>query len=79
MVSLTLAIPDELKEEMEIFPEINWSVIAREAIKKRLMILKRIKEFSKDSDLTEQDAIELGRRINQSGSKLWKSSRAARL
>lgn len=79
MVSLTLSIPDELKEEMETFPEINWSVIAREAIKKRLMLLKRIREFSSESDLTEEDAIRLGRKVNESGSKGWKSSRASRL
>ena len=40
MVSLTLSIPEDLKKEMERFPEMNWSVIAREAIRQRIMILK---------------------------------------
>ncbi len=65
MVNVTLSIPDDIKREMEMFPEINWSEIARAAIKKRIIILKQIKEFSKDSELTEEDAIEIGRKVNE--------------
>ena len=35
MVYLTLSIPNELKEAMEKFPEINWSEVARDSIKKK--------------------------------------------
>ena len=35
MVNITLAIPDEIKKEMENFPEMNWSEIARKAIKEK--------------------------------------------
>lgn len=66
MVSLTLSVSDDLRKEMEEFPEINWSVIAREAITKRLILLKRIKEFSKDSELTEEDALRIGKQVNKS-------------
>jgi len=71
MVSLTLSIPEDLKKEMERFPEMNWSVIAREAIRQRIMILKRIKEFSKDSELTEEDAVRIGRKINEGLAKRY--------
>jgi len=72
MVSLTLAISEELKEEMEQFPEINWSVVAREAIKKRLQIFKQIRAFTKDSELTEKDAFRIGKKINEGLAKRWK-------
>lgn len=65
MVSMTLAIPEELKKEMDEFPEMNWSEIARQAIKKRIYMLKQIREFTKDSELTEEDAIRLGREVNK--------------
>jgi ribosome recycling factor len=65
MVSMTLSVPDELKKAMEKFPEINWSEIARQAIKTRLAMLKEIREFTKDSELTEDDAIKLGREVNK--------------
>ena len=33
MVNITLAMPEDLKKEMDKFPEINWSALVREAIK----------------------------------------------
>lgn len=35
MVSLTLAIPNEMKLEMERFPEMNWSGFVRQCIEKK--------------------------------------------
>ena len=72
MVNVTLSISEDVKIEMEMFPEINWSEIARAAIKKRIMILKKIKEFSRDSELTEEDAIEIGRKVKESLTKKQK-------
>ena len=65
MVSITLSVPEELKKEMELFAEMNWSAVAREAIKNKLTLLKKFKEFTKNSTLTEEDAIQLGREVNK--------------
>ena len=62
---MTLSIPNEIKKDMNEFPEINWSVIARQAIIQRILLLKKIKEFSKDSELTEKDALRLGKQVNK--------------
>ncbi len=66
MVSITLSVPEELKTEMDKHPDMNWSAIAREAIRNRLILLRKFKEFTAKSKLTENDAIELGRKINKS-------------
>ena len=71
MVNLTLSIPDDLKKEMDDLPEINWSEVARGAIKKRIDIFKRLREFTKDSEITEEDAIKFGRLINKCLAKRW--------
>ncbi|EFK96341.1 hypothetical protein LDC_1635 [sediment metagenome] len=71
MVNITLSVPDDLKKDMEIFPEINWSVIARAAIKQRIVLLKKFKEFSKESTLTQEDAIRLGKQVNESVTKKY--------
>jgi hypothetical protein len=63
MVSITLAVPEELKMEMDSFPEINWSAVARGAIKRRLLLLEKFKEFTKGSEFTEEDALQLGREV----------------
>ncbi|MEK6792724.1 MAG: hypothetical protein AABX96_01645 [Nanoarchaeota archaeon] len=65
MTNLTLAIPEDIKEEMKKFPEINWSVIAREAIQKRIILLNKFREITEGSALTEEDAIELGKKIKK--------------
>ena len=69
MVSITLAVPEDLKNSMEMFPEINWSAVAREAIKKKVIMMKKFKEFTKDSEFTEADAINLGREVNAKAMK----------
>ncbi|MDD9953992.1 MAG: hypothetical protein OXR66_06665 [Candidatus Woesearchaeota archaeon] len=65
MVSITLSVPKEMKSQMDTHEEMNWSAVAREAIKKRLILLERFREFTKNSELTEEDTIELGRKINK--------------
>jgi hypothetical protein len=75
MVSLTLSVPDELKKDMDSFPEINWSEIARSAIKKRIKIMKKFREFTKDSEMTEQDATLFGRKVNKGIAKRLRSRR----
>ncbi len=69
MVSLTLSVSEELKREMERFPEMNWSEVARQAIKKRVELLRRMDKMLAKSELTEEDALELGRKVNKSLAK----------
>lgn len=65
MVSITLSVPEELKEEMDIFPDINWSAVARIAIKRRIEMLEKFREFTKNSKFTEADALILGAEMNR--------------
>ena len=74
MVNMTLAVPKELKQEMDDFPEINWSEVARIAFKRKIEALKVLKDFSSESEMTEQDAIELGRKVNKALRKRYTES-----
>jgi len=65
MVNITLSVSDELKREMEQFPEMNWSEIARAAIKQRVIMLEQFKKFTKNSTLTDEDALRLGRKVSE--------------
>ncbi|MBN2127588.1 MAG: hypothetical protein JW703_04330 [Candidatus Diapherotrites archaeon] len=69
MGTMTLAIPNDLKQEMNVFPVINWSEVAREAFKEKIEELKILKEITFKSKLTEKDALELGKKINASIAK----------
>jgi len=65
MVSITLSVPEEMKDEMEKFPEINWSEVARQSIDEKLEELRFLEEFKRESDLTQEEAVKLGRQLNE--------------
>jgi len=65
MTNLTLSISKELKEMMENFPEINWSEVARDSIKKKIAQLNFLKGFRIDSEISPEDALNLGREISE--------------
>ena len=65
MVSITLSVPEDMKQGMEGFPDINWSAVAREAIKKKMEMLEKFKEFVKESEFTEEDAAKLGAEMSK--------------
>ncbi len=73
MVSITLSVPEEMKHEMDNFQDINWSAVARQAIKNKLLMLEKFKEFTKDSTLTEEEALELGRQVSEKAMKRHKA------
>ena len=65
MASLTLAVPEELKKEMDKFKEINWSAVAREAIKRKVEVLKEMDKLLAKSAVTMEDTIRLSRKVNK--------------
>lgn len=69
MVSITLAVPQELKKEMDRHPELNWSEVARQAIREKLALLGRMDELLSKSRLAEKDAVEIGRSVNRAVAK----------
>jgi len=74
MVSITLAVPKEMKKEMELYPEINWSAVARAAIQRKIQILKEMDEILSKSKLTEEDAILFGRQITKKAAKKFREA-----
>ena len=75
MVSITLSVPKDIKHEMDQFKEINWSAVAREAIKKKIKLLEQFREFTKDSTFSEEDALRLGKEASKKVAKRFLSKR----
>lgn len=74
MPNMTLAIPTELKEKMDQFKEINWSEVARQAIREKTLLLERMNQMLSKSELTQSDIKELAFRINK---KVWQKHKKA--
>ena len=66
MPTITLSVPEDLKKDMDESKEINWSEVARTAIKEKVAQLRILKQITVKSKLTDKDALELGRKINKS-------------
>ncbi|HEY0089003.1 MAG TPA: hypothetical protein VGB37_09170 [Candidatus Lokiarchaeia archaeon] len=72
MTNITLSIPPELKAEMEKFPEINWSEVARNSIKQKIVELNFLKGLTMDSELTPEEALRMGHEVNLLLAKRYK-------
>ena len=65
MATITLSVPDELKQEMDKLQIINWSAVAREAFKEKIDKLKLLEALTKDSELTAEDINKIGEKIKE--------------
>jgi len=65
-------IPQDIKEKMGEFPDVDWSRLLREAVEqelKRRALLTMLDKMFEKSVLTDEDALELGRKLRAAGAK----------
>ena len=55
MPNMTLAIPADLKQRMDQFKEINWSEVARQAIREKALISEKMNKVLSKSKLGVSD------------------------
>ena len=72
MVTMTLAVPEELKRKMENFAEINWSEVARQAFIQKIEDLEFLKKFKSKSTLTKKEALRFGAEVSKALTKRLK-------
>lgn len=71
--NVTIAVSDELKNEMETLSDINWSEVGRKAFDQKVKDMKFFEKIKAKSKLTEEDALKLGRQINRAVAKRFLS------
>ena len=72
MTELVILIPEELKQELDEFPEINWALVVQRFLKQEVEKILEIKRIVSKSKMTEEDALELGRKVNEGLYKRYK-------
>ena len=50
MKRFTIAIPEDLKNEMDSLPDINWVQVAKESIQKKIEMLDEFERFQRNCD-----------------------------
>lgn len=69
MATVSVSVPEELKQRLDAREDVNWSAVARKSFEDKLRAdeeLAQFKEIVSKSKLTEKDALEIGREINKS-------------
>jgi hypothetical protein len=60
-----VTVPDEFVKQ---FPKVNWDYVAERALKeefRRLSMMKMLNDLFGESEFTETDAMELGKKVNK--------------
>jgi hypothetical protein len=65
MAEIIVKIPDDLRREIDRAPSVDWSKVARDAIRERSARLTLLKSIASKSKLTEKEALELGRKVSK--------------
>ena len=67
MATLTLTVPEDLKRDLKLLKGIDWSAIAREAIRQRVAQVRLLNALAAKSTLSKKEALEfsvqLGRKV----------------
>lgn len=66
---MTLAIPNDIQDEMKHFSEVRWSEVARKAIIEKIETLKLAESLSGKSKLTQKDVDEFNKKVKSLASK----------
>lgn len=69
MTNITLAVPEELYKLMQKYKEIKWTEVARAAMWDKARKLELMDKLLAKSELTEEDAEEIGHKIKKDISK----------
>ena len=69
MVNITLAIPEDLKQELQKHKEVNWSAVIRRALLEHLKKIEIAEAIAQKSKLTQKDADEIARKIKREMAK----------
>lgn len=74
MPNMTLAVPVDLKQKMDRFKEINWSEVARQAIREKTLVLERMDRLLSKSKL---DFMDIERHASHIKKNVFKKHKAA--
>jgi len=77
MVSITLSVPKEVREQMKQFPEINWSGFVRASVESKVKQLswkeKMLKKLESEKEF-DALALKIGDKIKEG---MWKKYKKA--
>jgi hypothetical protein len=74
-VTITVRVDQSLKSEMDERPKVNWSAVARKAIRRTIDDLEVMDEIAAENRMTEADAKEISDRISEDANDRARAAR----
>lgn len=74
-ITITVRVDRSLKSEMDEHPEINWSAVARKAIRSTIDDLEVMDEIAAENRMTEADAKEIADLISEDANDRARAAR----
>ena len=65
MVNITLAIPQDLREELQKHKEVNWSAVIRKSLQQHIRKLNIAEAIAQKSKLTKKDIEEIDKLVKK--------------
>lgn len=65
MPTITVAVPEELKRQMDAMDDVNWSAVARKSFEERIRLWNLFEKVAKTSTMTEEEAVKLGQELKR--------------
>jgi len=72
MATVSVSVPEDLRQKIVQHDEVNWSAVARRAFEEKIKQIEFMKTLANKSMLTEADAVRIGRKINESMAKRFR-------
>lgn len=72
MGTLSVSVPEDLRQQMMQLDEINWSAVARKAFEEKVKEIEFLRKITQKSKLTEKDAEEIATKINKEMAKKFR-------
>jgi hypothetical protein len=74
MGEFVVKVPEELRVDMDEFPDVEWSVVVRKLLKAQVLRMRELKAIVAKSAFTEQDVVELSAEVDEAVARRFRAA-----
>lgn len=75
MVEFVVKVPEELRADMDEFPDVKWQVVVRRLLKAQVARMRELRAVVAKSAFTEQDVVELSAEVDEAVARRFRAAR----
>ena len=75
MGEFVVKVPEELRAEMDAFPDVQWQVVVRKLLKAQVARMRELSALVAKSTFTEQDVAEMSAEVDEAVARRFRAAR----